>query len=75
MTLRITDPNQNPFEEIEGFNNTPQEARQTRIILSLLSAAGDEGIEEELLLRLSTMMEALVEYELLEAQVALPTSD
>jgi len=69
--IRLNNPNLNPFEKVEGFDTDPTEARHTRIILSLLTAAGDEGLEEDLLVRLAEMMEALIEFELLEAQAAL----
>lgn len=69
--IRVNNPDLNPFEKVEGFDTDPIEARNTRIILSLLTAAGEEGIEEELLIRLAEMMEALIEFELLEAQAAL----
>lgn len=67
MTVALTDPDKDPLAPLEGFED-PEEARITRIILTLLSAAGDEGLEEELLLRLTSGVGELIEFEVNEAK-------
>lgn len=54
--------------------NDTADVRAERIIKSLLLAAGEEGIEEELFIRISTATEALIKDELRAAGVKIRES-